>query len=293
MSHESLVYAINLAIAAILAAILTEYWRRAGRGSGLGLWASGAWTMAVADLCFALRPWMPFWAGRLLPTLLVTVSLGVLLIGAQHTARRDLRARVVAVVAALHALVLVAFLGIDSESPWRTAFNGVVWSGLSVASYLTLRRIGEPARRLLSIPASVYLAHATFQVMRAAVAVIDALSPSDVVSEGLQLAGDMEVSLFMVALFVSVLASHLSLRAEELRTALDDVRELSGLLPLCAWCHKVRDGEGYWQQVERYFSARSGVTFTHSICDTCLEQHFPEEAPGVSSDPATRGQAQM
>ena len=68
MSHEPLVYAINLAIASILAAILTEYWRRAGRGSGLGLWASGAWTMAVADLFFALRPWMPLWAVRLLPT---------------------------------------------------------------------------------------------------------------------------------------------------------------------------------------------------------------------------------
>ena len=285
MSHEPLVYAINLAIASILAAILTEYWRRAGRGSGLGLWASGAWTMAVADLFFALRPWMPLWAGRLLPTLLVTVSLGVLLLGAQHTARREPRGRVVAIVAALHALVLVAFLGIDSESPWRTAFNGVVWSGLSVASYLALRRIAEPARRLLSIPAAVYLAHATFQVLRAGLAVVDALSPSDVVSEGLQVAGDMEVSLFMVALFVSVLASHLTMRAEELRTALDEVRELSGLLPLCAWCHKVRDGEGYWQQVERYFSARSGVTFTHSICDTCLEQHFPEDAPEVVSDP--------
>ncbi len=288
MSHEPLVYAINLAIASILAAILTEYWRRAGRGSGLGLWASGAWTMAVADLFFALRPWMPLWAGRLLPTLLVTVSLGVLLLGAQHTARREPRGRVVAIVAALHALVLVAFLGIDSESPWRTAFNGVVWSGLSVASYLALRRIAEPARRLLSIPAAVYLAHATFQVLRAGLAVVDALSPSDVVSEGLQVAGDMEVSLFMVALFVSVLASHLTMRAEELRTALDEVRELSGLLPLCAWCHKVRDGEGYWQQVERYFSARSGVTFTHSICDTCLEQHFPEDAPEVVSDPGAK-----
>jgi len=244
--------------------------------------------MAVADLFFALRPWMPLWAGRLLPTLLVTVSLGVLLLGAQHTARREPRGRVVAIVAALHALVLVAFLGIDSESPWRTAFNGVVWSGLSVASYLALRRIAEPARRLLSIPAAVYLAHATFQVLRAGLAVVDALSPSDVVSEGLQVAGDMEVSLFMVALFVSVLASHLTMRAEELRTALDEVRELSGLLPLCAWCHKVRDGEGYWQQVERYFSARSGVTFTHSICDTCLEQHFPEDAPEVVSDPGAK-----
>ena len=288
MSHESLVYAINLAIAAILAAILTEYWRRAGRGSGLGVWASGAWIMSVADLLFATRPWLPVWAGRSVPTLLVTVGLGVLLMGAQHSAGRRPLWRPGALVAAGHALVLIAFLAIDSESLWRTAFNGIVWSGLSIASFLTLRRADAPLRELLAIPAAVTLAHATFQLARAGVAMIDALHPTALLSDGLQVAGDMEVSLFMVALFVSVLASHLTQRNEELRSARIQVDELAGLLPLCAWCHKVRDGEGYWQQVERFFAARSGVTFTHSICDTCLEQHFPDEAPHVTASLGSR-----
>lgn len=286
MSQEPLVYAINLAIAAILAAILTEYWRRAGRGSGLGVWAAVAWIMAVADLFFALRPWLPIWTARFLPTLLVTVGLGVLLTGAQHAAGRAQRPRAVAAITALHAVVLVAFLVVDSESPWRSAVNAVVWSGLSLAAFLTLHRADEPRRRTLAIPAAVCMAHGLFQAARVAVTVVHAFTPIDVVRDGFQVVADVEVSLFMSALFVSVLAAHLTSRNEELRRALDEVQELSGLLPLCAWCHKVRDGEGYWQQVERYFSTRSGLTFTHSICDTCLEQHFPDEAPTVTASVA-------
>lgn len=281
MSQESLVYAINLAIAAILAAILTEYWRRAARDAGLGLWAAGAWTMALADLLFAARPVMPQWAGRLVPTLLVTVGLGVLLMGARLIAGRRARWDAVGAVAALHAVLLVGFLLVDSGSGWRTVSNGVIWMALSLASALVLWGLPVPQRGALAIPAAVFLAHALFLAVRTMAAVGDALRPSARVGTLLQVAGDSEVSLFMVALFASVLAAHLALRNTELRQALDEVQELSGLLPLCAWCRKVRDGEGYWQQVERYFSARSGVTFTHSICEGCLQKHFPDEAPAV------------
>lgn len=288
MSHEAFVYAINCTIAVILAAILSAYWRRSGRGSGLGVWAAGAWTMAVADLLFATRPWLPMWAGRLVPTVLVTVGLGVLLLGAQVSiGRRETRSAVAGVTLA-HALVLAAFVAIDSESAWRTAFNGLVWSVLSFAAFITLRRVAAPVRRVFEIPAAVFFAHASFHAVRASIAVMQAVTPAASVAGGLQVAGDAEAILFMVALFVSMLAAHLTLRNEELRSARIEVDELSGLLPLCAWCRKVRDGEGYWQQVERYFAARSGVTFTHSICDSCLEHHFPDEAPIVTASRGTR-----
>jgi hypothetical protein len=87
-------------------------------------------------------------------------------------------------------------------------------------------------------------------------------------------AGDVEVSLFMVALFVSLLAGHLSLRNDELRAAHGEVTALSGLLPICAWCRKVRNSDGYWQQVERFFAERANVSFTHSICESCRDSHF-------------------
>jgi hypothetical protein len=55
----------------------------------------------------------------------------------------------------------------------------------------------------------------------------------------------------------------------ELTQALAEVRRLSGLIPICANCKKVRDDQGYWKAVERYIAERSEATFTHSICKSC------------------------
>ncbi|HUI65578.1 MAG TPA: PAS domain S-box protein, partial [Bacteroidota bacterium] len=63
---------------------------------------------------------------------------------------------------------------------------------------------------------------------------------------------------------------------EQLQKALADVKTLSGLLPVCAWCRKVRDDQGYYHQLEAYIAAHSGAKFTHGICPECLEK-FKEE----------------
>jgi len=62
----------------------------------------------------------------------------------------------------------------------------------------------------------------------------------------------------------------------ELAKALDEVRELKGLLPLCAGCKKVRDDDGYWQQVEVYIRNHTRAEITHSLCPTCVKLHYPE-----------------
>ena len=55
----------------------------------------------------------------------------------------------------------------------------------------------------------------------------------------------------------------------ELRLALDSVRTLAGLLPVCAWCKSVRDDKGYWQQLEVYLSEHTDAQLTHGLCPTC------------------------
>jgi PAS domain-containing protein len=59
---------------------------------------------------------------------------------------------------------------------------------------------------------------------------------------------------------------------EELREALSNIKTLSGLLPICAWCKKIRDDGGYWRQVEAYVSEHSNAEFTHAICPHCMEK---------------------
>ena len=61
----------------------------------------------------------------------------------------------------------------------------------------------------------------------------------------------------------------------ELQTALDEVKVLSGLLPICSFCKKIRDDQGYWQKVEYYIARHSDATFSHGICPTCMKKHFP------------------
>jgi DNA-binding response OmpR family regulator len=62
----------------------------------------------------------------------------------------------------------------------------------------------------------------------------------------------------------------------ELHEALANVRKLSGMLPICASCKKIRDDKGYWTQVETYIRAHSEAEFTHGICPECTEKLYPE-----------------
>ncbi|HLO68064.1 MAG TPA: response regulator [Holophaga sp.] len=80
-------------------------------------------------------------------------------------------------------------------------------------------------------------------------------------------------------------ATHVALkraleRERDLRVSLQEtlaqVRVLSGLLPICACCKKVRDDGGYWNQIETYIEAHSEVGFTHGICPDCSARLYPE-----------------
>ena len=54
-----------------------------------------------------------------------------------------------------------------------------------------------------------------------------------------------------------------------------EVKTLSGLLPICAACKKIRDDQGYWNQIETYVKAHSEADFSHSICPECAKRLYP------------------
>jgi hypothetical protein len=62
----------------------------------------------------------------------------------------------------------------------------------------------------------------------------------------------------------------------ELREALARVKTLSGLLPICAGCKKIRDDAGYWNRIEDYICKHSGAEFTHGLCPECAKRLYPE-----------------
>jgi DNA-binding response OmpR family regulator len=69
---------------------------------------------------------------------------------------------------------------------------------------------------------------------------------------------------------IAGLQQTLAARVDELQRALSNVKRLSGLLPICAYCKRIRNGEDYWMQVERYLAEHSEAEFSHGICPDCL-----------------------
>jgi DNA-binding NtrC family response regulator len=60
----------------------------------------------------------------------------------------------------------------------------------------------------------------------------------------------------------------------QLEEALASVKTLSGLLPICSACKKIRDDQGYWSQVESYIQEHTGARFTHSVCPECAKKYL-------------------
>jgi PleD family two-component response regulator len=72
------------------------------------------------------------------------------------------------------------------------------------------------------------------------------------------------------------LQRNLEKKNEQLRQALDEIRILRGILPICSACKKIRNEDGYWEQIETYIRDRSEVDFSHGICEECAHKLYPQ-----------------
>lgn len=81
-------------------------------------------------------------------------------------------------------------------------------------------------------------------------------------------------------------STHIKLHqtVKELQDALKDIRTLSGFIPICASCKKIRDDKGFWNQVEKYIQERSDAQFSHSMCPDCVESLYPRFAGKADKD---------
>lgn len=281
MGQESTIYLTNIVIGVILAGLTTHYWRTQGRSAAMRAWMIAAWTMMAADVLFAMRPQVSEAIGRFFPTLMVTVGHVTLVIGARTTARQSRPWALLNGVIVFHAAALIFFLLLGQRTPWRLFTNGAIWASLSVMAVVSLRQAPGFFWRSTVAPASVFLAHAAFHLVRMGLALASAAWGWERVAAAIQIVGDLEVSFFMVALFVSLLIANLQRRHEELSSARAEVETLSRLLPICAWCKKVRDDDGYWQQVEEFFEKRDRIRFTHGICADCANDQMKDQTKSL------------
>jgi transcriptional regulator with GAF, ATPase, and Fis domain len=82
----------------------------------------------------------------------------------------------------------------------------------------------------------------------------------------------------MLEQFKEVIETHLMLmeKNEALKKALNEIKILRGLLPICSFCKKIRDDEGYWNQIEEFMHKHSDLRFSHGICQECAKKHYPD-----------------
>lgn len=81
-------------------------------------------------------------------------------------------------------------------------------------------------------------------------------------------------------------STHIKLHrtVRELQLALKEIRTLSGFIPICAKCKKIRDDKGFWNQVENYIQERSDARFSHGICPECIESLYPMMSQETEKD---------
>ena len=73
------------------------------------------------------------------------------------------------------------------------------------------------------------------------------------------------------------LQRELAKKNSELERSLAKVKLLSGILPICMHCKKIRNDQGYWAKLEQFIEEHSEAEFSHGLCSSCLEKYYPEE----------------
>ena len=80
------------------------------------------------------------------------------------------------------------------------------------------------------------------------------------------------------------LQTQVARHVKELENALEHIKTLQGILPICSYCKKIRDDKNYWEQVESYITRFTEARFSHSICPDCFEKHVKPQLAELDAD---------
>lgn len=97
-----------------------------------------------------------------------------------------------------------------------------------------------------------------------------------------ELRGRLEVGARIIELQVK-----LNERVQQLEVALNQVKQLEGILPICSYCKKIRNDQNYWESVEQYITGHSEARFSHGICPPCFDVSVRQQIESFQSQPLT------
>jgi len=153
------------------------------------------------------------------------------------------------------------------ENPRLTALTVSLGMTVFILDVLTARGVAVPMLYSGLVLLGLWSPHSKFALIAAAIATaLSALGFFLSPQEGVPWISVANLLLAMVMIWIVAFLVMRYKRAEQA------TKILRGLLPICAWCKKIRDDKGYWNQLEEYMEQHSEAYFTHGMCAECAEK---------------------
>lgn len=271
MNEETVFFLTVGCTTLVLAVQTTLFWRRRFHDKPIGFWVLAIWIYVLTDFLFLLSHWMDASTARLLSRILITTAYGALFLGAQQTAGQKPKVLPVALAIAVYAVSLPLLFTTIESTPLRIVFSRMIWGGFCFLSYAILRQGKQHFGGSLTSPATIFLLQGTYLVLRAAAYGVLLLMDHPNEVKALTYIDYANAAVFTIALFVALFVAFIDERNDEIAASRVEIQTLSGLLPICAWCKKLRADDGYWHEITDYLAHRNAGKITHGICRPCAE----------------------
>jgi hypothetical protein len=284
MNQESIYFLVATSTALMLALQLSGFWWKQRSKQAIGYWVLAIWILALSDCLFLLSNQIQSDAIRLISRSMITAAYGTLYLGAQRSAGRKPNLSLMLGIVAAYALAL-AFVFKGNAWPMERAMTSrLVWGVFCLMAALSLRKTNKRFYGSIGAPSTILLLQAGYLIARGLLFGLLPDAKEATFQALLTYADYVNTVLFDVALFVSLLITLVNVSNDEVLKSHEEVQALSKLLPVCAWCRKVRDDDGYWHEITSYFSRKKGMRVTHGICQACEHTlHLKLDAPDEES----------
>ena len=274
---------VSLLVAVLNTGLLTLLFGRRRQYPGQGYWILGNVTYTISLILLMLQGHADQFLTIVLANVLCVAAMTIFYGGLQLFVYGATRPVVLALYPLLTMGLFVYLTYVHFDTPARIIVLSLILTLISINSGLTmLNRKYWPLPPRYYSGTVVFFVIAGFLVLRAGLTLahpqIRSLFDPNAVASATFIMSIL-ANICWTAVFLYIVSARIGQERlhliDDLQQALSEVKKLEGFIPICSNCKKIRDDQGYWQQVEQYVSARSGAQFSHGICPDCIKKLYP------------------
>lgn len=250
---------------------------------GFGLWTAASVLFAFGQALFSLQGFASPWISIVMANVALVLAFQWVLRGLWRFAGGEPPIFVDAVLAAYMAVALTLLTYVYPSLAGRIINFCAVSLAQTIASVIAARELArKTGMKANACLMGGFLAIISLSLVRGGLALALGVGGyRNILESSTQAVMLMLYSGAYVLTFIGLQIQNAQRVEDELTKAAEEVRTLSGIIPICSHCKKVRNDSGYWEQVEAYVSRMTEAGFSHGICPDCLEKLFPEQAAQI------------